>query len=73
MESFRAVFVAVFVGTSLVTTAVLLNQRRPELEGLAGRVIYGPPPFAPLLFVNLALPAALGLWVMGGGREQMSR
>jgi len=32
MESFRAVFVAVFVGTSLVVGAVLLNQRRPELE-----------------------------------------
>jgi hypothetical protein len=44
----------------------------PSLEGLAGRVIYGPPLFAPLLFVNLTLPAALGLWVMGGGRGHSS-
>lgn len=42
----------------------------PSLEGLGGRVIYGPPLFAPLLFVNLTLPAALGLWVMG--REHAS-
>lgn len=26
------------------------------------RIVYGPPVFAPLLFANLALPAALGLW-----------
>jgi hypothetical protein len=44
----------------------------PSLEGLAGRVIYGPPVFAPLLFMNLALPAALGLWVLGRRREHTS-
>lgn len=29
------------------------------------RAVYGPPPFAPLLFVDLCAPAALGLWVLG--------
>ena len=31
----------------------------------AYRVVYGPPAFAPLLFANLALLAALGLWAAG--------
>ncbi len=29
------------------------------------QLVYGPPPFAPLLFANLAVPGALGLWVLG--------
>jgi hypothetical protein len=58
-----------FVGFAL-HLAPLLDH--PSLEGLAGRVIYGPPIFAPLLFVNLTLPAALGLWVMGGWRAHAS-
>ena len=32
---------------------------------LFNRVVYGPPPFAPLLFTNLAIPAGLGLWALG--------
>ncbi len=32
MESFRAVFVAVFIGTALVVAAVLVNGRRPAVE-----------------------------------------
>lgn len=32
MESFRAVFVAVFIGTALVVAAVLINRRRPAAE-----------------------------------------
>ncbi len=32
--------------------------------GLAERIIYGAPLFAPLLFTNLALLAALGLWAL---------
>ncbi len=34
----------------------------PSLAGLSERILYGPPVFAPLLFVNLALPGALALW-----------
>jgi len=34
-------------------------------EGLWDRVVFGPPLLAPLLFANLAVPAALGLWVLG--------
>lgn len=33
-----------------------------RVGGLAERIIYGAPLFAPLLFTNLALLAALGLW-----------
>lgn len=34
----------------------------PSSADLPERVLYGPPLFAPLLFANLALLAALGLW-----------
>ena len=34
----------------------------PSLAGVTERILYGPPVFAPLLFVNLALPGALALW-----------
>lgn len=32
LQSFRAVFIAVFIGTALVVAAVLVNQRRPAVE-----------------------------------------
>ena len=31
-------------------------------ESVWDNLIYGPPPFAPLLFVNPAILAAIGLW-----------
>jgi len=39
------------------------------------QLVYGPPPFAPLLFANLAAPGALGLWVLGSesGPPSVSR
>jgi hypothetical protein len=39
------------------------DYRRPAAS-LADRYLYGAPPFAPLLFANLALLGALGLWAM---------
>lgn len=37
-------------------------------EGLAAKVLYGAPIFAPLLFPNLALLGALGLWDLSAKR-----
>ncbi len=34
----------------------------PTLSSLRDRLLYGAPPFAPLLFADLALLGALGLW-----------
>lgn len=36
---------------------------------LFDRVVYGAPPFAPLLFADLALLTALGLWDLRAGRR----
>jgi hypothetical protein len=36
-------------------------------DSLWARVVFGPPALAPLLFANLAVPAALGLWALGRG------
>ncbi len=48
------------LGFVLHTLAVL----GPSVVPLPRRVLYGPPLFAPLLFPNLSLLAALGLWDM---------
>ncbi|MGD8602594.1 MAG: hypothetical protein PVF19_14680, partial [Gemmatimonadota bacterium] len=34
---------------------------------LVDRVVYGPPVLAPLLFANMAVPGALGLWGLARG------
>ena len=55
----------VLIAEALIGVAGFGLHLRGILRGagsLAQRVIYGPPPFAPLLFTNLALLAALGLW-----------
>jgi hypothetical protein len=72
LTTFRAIFVAVVVATALMVGAILLHERRPRVERdalprparseapLADRILYGAPPFAPLLFADLALLGALG-------------
>jgi hypothetical protein len=42
---------------------VVADWRRPAVA-LADRFVFGAPAFAPLLFANLALLGALGLWAM---------
>jgi hypothetical protein len=44
----------------------LLDYRRASLV-LADRFLFGAPAFAPLLFTNLALLGALGIWAMRRG------
>ena len=41
----------------------LANMGRPS-EAILPRFVFGAPPFAPLLFTNLALLAALALWII---------
>jgi hypothetical protein len=38
-------------------------------ENLFLRVVHGAPIFAPTLFCDLAVLAAIGLWVLGGKRQ----
>ena len=40
----------------------VLADLRPGQAGLPLEILYGAPPFAPLLFADLAVLAALGLW-----------
>lgn len=53
----------VVVGVVGLVLHVAADLRRPA-QLIEERVIYGAPPFAPLLFADLALLAALGLWAM---------
>ncbi len=43
----------------------LAADLRPHGAGLVEGVLYGAPPFAPLLFADLAVLAALALWDLG--------
>ena len=40
----------------------LRHLANPEITSLRDRLLYGAPPFAPLLFTDLALLGALGVW-----------
>jgi hypothetical protein len=51
------------VGIAGCVFHVIANQRRPD-ETLLQRTVHGAPVFAPLLFANLALLAAIGIWAM---------
>lgn len=51
-----------FVGFGLHVAPVFTEA---SSAGYLERVVYGPPILAPLLFANLAVPGALGLWVLG--------
>ena len=42
----------------------LFADLRGPATSFAANIIYGAPPFAPLLFVNLAILALIGLWEM---------
>ncbi len=42
----------------------LVSDLNKPATSLANRIVFGAPPFAPLLFTNLALLAALGIWEM---------
>lgn len=53
----------VLVGVAGFALHVRANVAKPG-ETLAARFIYGAPAFAPLLFANLALLAAIGLWAV---------
>jgi hypothetical protein len=53
----------VVVGVVGFALHALANQRRPGEDFLA-RTVHGAPIFAPLLFANLALLAAIGIWAM---------
>ena len=64
MKQFRSVFVAVFIGTSLIVTALFLVANVAGPSGWWENLLYGPPIFTPLLFPNLAVPAVLGLLVL---------
>jgi hypothetical protein len=55
--------VQVVVGVVGFVLHALSNERRPGATFLA-RTVYGAPVFAPLLFANLALLAAIGVWAM---------
>ena len=65
----RPLYVSLLVVLVLqATTGVLgfvLHLRHlldPTIANLGDRVLYGAPPFAPLLFADLALLGALGVW-----------
>jgi hypothetical protein len=45
------------------------NMQRPSQSMLA-RYVFGAPPFAPLLFTNLAILAALALWMISTSQER---
>lgn len=47
-----------FVGTALH----LYPLASPSVADWFDRIVFGPPPFAPLLFADLAVLAGLGLW-----------
>lgn len=47
-----------------------LSDPTAEARGAWSAIVYGAPPFAPLLFVDLALLAALGLWAMDRASRQ---
>jgi hypothetical protein len=51
------------VGVAGFVLHALANQRRPG-DSFLQRTIHGAPIFAPLLFANLALLAAIGIWAM---------
>ena len=53
----------VVVGVVGFVLHAMANQRRPGEDFLA-RTVHGAPIFAPLLFANLALLAAIGIWAM---------
>jgi hypothetical protein len=55
--------VQVAVGVMGFVLHFLANQKRPG-ENLLARTVHGAPIFAPLLFPNLALLAAIGIWAM---------
>jgi hypothetical protein len=59
------VLLAVYAGVGVVGFALhaAANLRRPGAT-LFERFVFGAPAFAPLLFADLALLAALGLWSM---------
>lgn len=46
---------------------------RVAASSLMGRIVYGAPPFAPLLFADLAALATLGLWALDRARERGDR
>lgn len=50
---------------------VLANRHRPG--ALLDKAVYGAPIFAPLLFADLALLAALGLWARKRRHEEVAR
>jgi hypothetical protein len=52
----------VLVGVAGAILHVTADVRRPGLP--THRIVYGAPIFAPLLFADLALLAAIGLWAM---------
>lgn len=47
-----------------------LGNYRGQAENLLDNFLYGAPVFAPLLFVDLALLAAIGLWHLFSWDEQ---
>lgn len=48
------------------------NMERPGAD-LLDRFIFGAPVFAPLLFANLALLGALGIWILLGAKRMPAR
>ena len=56
-------FVEAVVGVAGFVLHVVEDARRPA-QSIVARFLYGAPAFAPLLFVNLALLAGLGLWAL---------
>lgn len=52
------------LGFALHVAPLLAQARAPFMD----RVIYGPPPFAPLLFADLAALAAIAVWDARGKR-----
>jgi hypothetical protein len=65
-RGFQLICLALMGLQVLVGGLGFLFHVRAGLDGVSesvwGNLIYGPPLFAPLLFVNLALLAAIGLW-----------
>jgi hypothetical protein len=55
--------VEALVGVAGFVLHVLEDVRKPATS-VAARFVHGAPVFAPLLFANLALLAAIGLWAM---------
>ena len=63
--TFAAMALQVFVGLLGFGLHLVANLAGPS--GWWENLLYGPPIFTPLLFVNLAVPAVLGLVVLSRG------